>query len=575
MNPLTAYARRLGQAARTLTITTTVAAGAAAAQDPAPQQPPLPIVLEQQQPIPGAAVPLDPAAIPGPPVLVDPAPAPKPNPPRWQTPVARGGYFAVQPTGPGYYTALDQLRGNELAAPPKYPYPRIGPIFIPNSEVNWSYLKDPNNTQHDYADFLKWIPIAPGVTFTTGGEFRYRFMNEVNSMGRTSGATDAYNLFRQRIYGDIWIQDWLRFYGEGNYSDYTARSIAPLATDANRGDILDLFAEARVWRFGENDNPVYLRAGRQELVYGSQRLISALDWPNTRRTFDGVKMYTRTAKWDFDLFAVRPVIAQASTLDASDVNQLFSGAWFTYRNAPGQNVDLYYLDLNNSNLNAAIGNGGVPGGFNVSTFGGRYVGAANGWLWDFEPMLQFGHYSNQSIMAKAVAADVGYQWSDLAWNPQFWMGWEYASGDPNPQASGTRRTFNQLFPFAHYYFGFADIVGRQNINDYFTQFVFYPTKWITMNMQYHVFRLDSDKDALYGPSGNIIRQDKTGKAGDNVGNELDIMSNLHLTNHSDLLLGYSYLFAGSYLKATAPAGPSHDALSANPSLFYAQYSYRW
>ncbi|HEX4612477.1 MAG TPA: alginate export family protein, partial [Urbifossiella sp.] len=259
----------------------------------------------------------------------------------------------------------------------------------------------------------------------------------------------------------------------------------------------------------------------------------------------------------------------------ADHNQFFSGAWFTYRNAPGQNIDLYYLDLNNTNRGAAVGNGGVPGNYNVSTVGGRYVGNHNGWLWDFEPMLQFGHYSNQSILAKAVAIDGGYQFQDVAWNPQIWAGYEYASGDPDPQNSGTRRTFNQLFPFGHYYFGFADLVGRQNINDYFLQGVVNPAKWLTLNTQFHVFRLDSNKDALYGPSGAVVRQDKTGKAGDNVGNELDLLANIHFTNHSDVLVGYSYLWAGSYLKNTAPIGASRDAMSANPSLFYMQYSYRW
>jgi hypothetical protein len=33
--------------------------------------------------------------------------------------------------------------------------------------------------------------------------------------------------------------------------------------------------------------PAYVRVGRQELLYGSQRLISTLDWANTRRTFQG------------------------------------------------------------------------------------------------------------------------------------------------------------------------------------------------------------------------------------------------------------------------------------------------
>ncbi|MDB5305829.1 MAG: alginate export family protein, partial [Gemmataceae bacterium] len=519
---------------------------------------------------PGAAGPGPTSSVPGP-----PAP-PAPVGPRWQTPMPRPGYFVVPPTGPGYYSLLDQIRGAERETPPKYPYPRVSPIFLPNYDVNWSYLKDPKNTEHDYADVLKWIPGGEYATFTTGGEFRYRFMNEVNSNGRTSGATDAYNLFRTRIYGDLWVQDWFRIFGEFLYADVTARSIPPLTTDIDRGDILNLFADLRVFKFGEKDNPVYVRVGRQEMLYGSQRLISPLDWVNTRRTFEGVKVFTRTEKWDFDVFGVQPVVPpRPGQFDTADHNQFFSGAWFTYRPKANQAIDLYYLDLNNTNAGAAIGQGGVPGNYNVSTVGSRYAGTANNWLWDLEAMLQFGHYSNQSILAKAFAVDGGYHFKDVMWNPQFWVGYEYASGDPDPQNTPTRRTFNQLFPFGHYYFGFADIVGRQNINDYFVQGILYPANWLTLLTQFHVFRLDSNKDALYGPAGGILRQDKTGKAGDNVGNELDVLSNFHLTNHSDVLVGYSYLWAGSFLKNTAPPGPAHDAMAANPSLFYAQYSYRW
>ena len=568
MNPLSAYARRLGQAVCTITVLATLATDTATGQDAPPA--PLPASTGVLPETIGTEA--GPMAAPGMAAPAAACPAPAPNPPRWQTPLPRAGYFAVPPTGPGYYTLLDEIRGNELQAPPKYPYPRVSPIFASNADINWSYLKDPNNAQHDYADFLKFMPIADGVTFTTGGEFRYRFMNEINTNGRTTGTTDAYNLFRQRIYGDLWIHDWLRVYGEFLYADTTGRKIAPAATDVDRGDILNLFADVRLFKFGEKDNPVYFRAGRQELCYGSQRLISGLDWVDTRRTFEGFKAFTRTEKWDFDVFSVGPVVPpRAGKFDSADHNQLFSGAWFTYRPQAGQNVDLYYLNLDNTNLLAAVGNGGVPGNYNVSTLGARYAGVAKNWLWDLEGMLQAGHYSNQSIVAKAFAADVGYQFSDCPWNPQFWVGYEYASGDPEPQNSGTRRTFNQMFPFGHYYFGFADLVGRQNINDYFVQNVLYPAKWLTMTTQFHVFRLDSDKDALYGPGGNVVRQDKTGRAGNNVGNELDVMSNIHVSNHSDVLVGYSYLWAGSFLKNTATS----PALAANPSLFYAQYSYRW
>lgn len=571
MHPFQTFGRGLRVATLALMVSTS-ASGLARAQPSAilPDNPaPVPAETETAAAPPGLPTGMD--AIPAAPC----PPAAAPPAPKWVTPFPRLGYFVVPPTGAGYYSLLDHLRGDERQAPPKYPYPRFG--IIPQSyyDVNWSYLKDPKNTDHDYADCLKWMPVADGITFTTGGEFRSRYMQEVNSNNRLSGRVDAYNLFRTRVYGDLWVEDWLRVYAEFLYADYVSRSLTPLATDADRGDLLNLFADLRVFQFGEKDNPVYLRVGRQELLYGSQRLISPLDWVNTRRTFQGAKLFTRTEKWDFDVFAVQPVVPQAGRFDSVDNNRFFSGAWFTYRPQTGQNIDLYYLNLDNTNPGAAVGLGGVPGAYNVNTVGTRYVGTAKNWLWDSEAMLQFGGYSNQAILAKSFAVEGGYQFKDLPWQPQFWAGYEYASGDPDPQVTGTRRTFNQLFPFAHYYFGYTDLVGRQNINDYFLQGVVFPAKWLTCIAQYHVFRLDSDKDALYAANGSVVRQDRTGRAGNDVGNELDLRGNVHVSKHTDVLFGYSRLFAGSFIKNTSPPGPRQNALNTDPELFYLQYSYRW
>ena len=43
--------------------------------------------------------------------------------------------------------------------------------------------------------------------------------------------------------------------------------------------------------------------------------------------------------------------------------------------------------------------------------------------------------------------------------------------------------------------------------------------------------------------------------------------NFHLANNSDLLVGYSYLFGGSFLENTT--GP------ADTSLFYLMFQQRW
>ena len=57
--------------------------------------------------------------------------------------------------------------------------------------------------------------------------------------------------------------------------------------------MLNLFADIKLGQF--LNGPAYLRVGRQELLYGSQRLISTLDWVNTRRTFQGIKGFLANA----------------------------------------------------------------------------------------------------------------------------------------------------------------------------------------------------------------------------------------------------------------------------------------
>jgi hypothetical protein len=479
-------------------------------------------------------------------------------------PIPRPGLFITPPTGPGYYSLVDLLTGNERAAPPRYPYPRFSIMGFSFFDADFRYLDDPNNTEHDIFDPLKRIHLGDNWLFTTGGEFRFRYMNEVDS--RLTGVDNTYDLTRERVYGDLWFRDIFRVYAELLWAESFNQDLPPLVIDRNLGDFLNLFADLKVAELC--DHPVYFRGGRQELLFGSQRLISPLDWANTRRTFEGGRLFYRGDKWDVDAFVVSPVVPTVNHFFSSiNANEVFSGAWATYRPKAGQALDAYYLNLDNTSGTPVTL--GLPAGpYNVNTVGGRWVGDANNWTWDVEGDLQFGDFQQRHILAKAFSAGAGYRFADLPMTPQLWAYYDYASGDPDPSnAHATYGTFNQLFPFGHYYFGFLDLVGRQNINDVNFQVSLFPTKWITTYLQYHVFRLDSAKDALYNAAGTPIRRDPTGAAGNDVGDELDYVINFHIDKHQDVLFGYSHLFAGQFIRQTGNG--------RSPELTYLQYSFRW
>ncbi len=174
-------------------------------------------------------------------------------------------------------------------------------------------------------------------------------------------------------------------------------------------------------------------------------------------------------------------------------------------------------------------------------------GKQDGFLWDVEQMFQTGQFNNRLILADAVTAGGGYHFENVLFHPTVWAYYDFASGSGNPTGNGTYSTFNQLFPFSHYYLGWLDLVGRQNIQDLNAHLYLYPTKWIRFWVQYHHFELANSHDALYNAGGVPTTRDPTGRAGTNVGDEMDFIVNFHLTNTSDILMGYSHLFPGLFL----------------------------
>jgi len=475
----------------------------------------------------------------------------------------RLGLYPVVPTGPGYYSGWDFLRGEYRQKPPPFPWGRTSLKAFPFYDADFRYLDDSKNTYFMWSDFLKRRRVGDDWLFSTGGEFRDRYMNEIDS--RLTTKVNRYEQLRTLAYGSLYYGDDFGVFVQYLDAQQFGSTLPPLRIDRDRSDLVDLFVDLKLFEW--RDRGVYVRGGRQEISLGSQRLVSNLDWANTLRTFQGVRTFRQGEKWDLNAFWLQPIIPNPTYFDSPDYRQNFSGVWATYRSKPGRFWDLYALNLNNSNR-IFSGQAGVLGGENSTTLGTRIVGDVdNTWLYDAEGMLQVGRHSNQQLQAGASTTGIGYNFKNVETTPQVWLYYDFASGDAQPGQGSKFGTFNQLFPFGHYYLGYLDLVARQNIQDLNVQFVAYPTNWIYLLLQYHNFHLAQARSPLFGAGGGLERVDPTGAAGTNVGNELDLLVNFHLTAHQDILIGYSKLFAGSYIAKTGP--------NVSPELFYLQHQLRW
>jgi len=422
--------------------------------------------------------------------------------------------------------------------PKPAPKPYKG-VFYNN---DFSYLEDPCNDQCYLGDVLKRNRIGCRTVLDIGGEYRMRHMSE-DLFNRND-----YLLHRTRLYTNLEIGDAFRVYGEGIDAVSEFEDVPPRPIDENRLDVLNLFADAKLVEADRGD--LWFRFGRQELLYGAQRLISPLDWANTRRTFDGANFIWEGQNWRADTFVTRPVSlwqhlpATDHNFDNPDQSQEFSGIYLTRKGLKNKSLDVYFLRYTDDD-----GIRDFSPDFEYNTIGARLAGNYCNWLWEIEGAYQFGDYADLDHSAGFYTLGAGRKLAKLPWNTDFWVYYDWASGDSDPN-DGTNGTFNQLFPLGHKYFGWMDIIGRQNIEDLNVRITTSPHERVKLILWYHVFHLQQARDALYNPLSAPVRRDPTGAAGQNVGQELDMAVDITLTPRVNLLFGYCHFYTGSFINNT-------------------------
>ncbi|NOY42440.1 MAG: alginate export family protein, partial [Planctomycetes bacterium] len=246
-------------------------------------------------------------------------------------------------------------------------------VFYAN---DFSYLDDPEYDGNCLGDCLKLNPMGPcgrWGTLDVGGQLRVRYHNEQGMGQDLAGAGTRrfedtkhdFVLTRLRMYANWKVNDSVRFYSEAIFADVSDDdgTYNPRGIDRNYGDFLNLFVDLRLT---EN---LILRVGRQELLYGVERVVSPLDWANTRRTFEGVKALWKDGDWAVDTFYTHFVPVDPNDLDEADYDQTFYGSYVSYSGWKNASLDVYYLGYDNENA------GPITGDFSLHTLGARLSGS--------------------------------------------------------------------------------------------------------------------------------------------------------------------------------------------------------
>jgi hypothetical protein len=442
----------------------------------------------------------------------------------------------------GFALGFFLLWNKSASAQPK------GPVYSNvRYEDDYGFLANGRGT--DPFNQIKKIPLGGQSSLSFGGSYRFRFERDANRrFGASNPQTQSFYLNRIFLFADVSLGSRVRVFGEGKYAAIANNDLpAPLTAEDNL-DLQNLFAE--VWLVKNDKAKLGLRAGRQEMQFGKQRLVSPLDWVNTRRTFDGGRVTANVSGWKLDGFFTRVVEQNPEAFNRADDSQTFAGA-YAQRTFKGKSVSFYYLRLKEDDLLARSGSG-AAGDYQCGTVGAGYDGANKNFDWTTEAAYQFGSFSTDDIAAYMLAFEGGYTFGKAWAKPRLALGLDIASGDKDP-TDDKKQTFNQLFPLAHPYFGWADQVARQNIQAATLSLTLRPHARVSAKVQALGFRLAQARDAFYNAAGAAVRRSTTGAAGKDLGSEFDAEVTYNPNVHLSVMLGYTRFTPGDFIKQTGVA----------------------
>jgi len=378
------------------------------------------------------------------------------------------------------------------------------------------------------------------------GEYRARVEGFSNG-GFRDGNDDAYLLSRFRVNMRIQPASWAKFFFQGQDARVYWKSQTPKAPPFQ--DSMDL---RQAWvEFGDAEKKSFaLRVGRQELVYGEQRLVGHVSWLNTARSFDAALAQFHHGNIRVDAFAAAVVSVRDGEFNRRADGNNFHGLYGKIdKVVPKGLLEPYLFWRVAPSVRAESG---TSGKLNFFTPGFRFVGALpRGFDYSVEMAFQRGDFAVDRVSAWAGHWRVGRVFPNLRFTPRLIGEYQYASGDDNSR-DGVRGTFDQLYPTPHDKIGLADQVGWRNVSAVRLGVEMKLTKKLLLTPNYHNIWLASRFDALYNVAGVAVARSVSGAAGRHVGQEADLQLAYPLAKSIHLSGGYAYLFSGRFLKTTTP-----------------------
>jgi len=413
-------------------------------------------------------------------------------------------------------------------------------------EEDYSNLKQ-DSSKHWYKT-TKFDPLSKnGNTYLSiGGDIRYQyqwFKNE--NWGESPKDDDGFILTRYLVHADIHAGSHFRTFVQLQSSLANGKVEPASPVDENQLDLHQAFTDIAFPL--QHQQALTIRIGRQELLYGSQRLVAVRDGPNNRQSFDAARLLYTHPGWKADVFFSHFVQSKQQIFDDGFKNNIrFWGAYLVKNNIPFlNNADVYYFGLWKNKAKFDDGTGREL----RHSIGSRIWAAKKFWRYDIEGLYQFGDFAGKTISAWTFSVNTGYKFATTLLKPEVGIKTELISGDAKYN-DNKLQTFNPLFPRGGY-FGLVSLIGPANLCDIHPSLSFDLSRKVFFDIDYDLFWRYSRNDGIYGPNVAMIYSGKDSRhrsIGRQYSNTLEYIPN----NFLYFRFEFTWFKAGDFLQDVGP-----------------------
>jgi Alginate export len=411
-------------------------------------------------------------------------------------------------------------------------------------DENYEYLKD---SVQNFYNKLKFYPLSKNKKMyaSFGGEARLEFVSMYNeTWGKTNTGHDDFYLQRYDFYGDIHIGNRFRVFAQLRSALENGRENGPRPIDEDKLNVQNLFADAIVWT--KAPNSLTLRIGKQEIDYGSSRLISVRDGPNVRLYFTGAKVMFASASFFADAFVMKADTINPGVLDnKTSKNVNLWGVYSSRMISEIANLDVFYIGIYRQNSVFEEGTANET----RHTIGFRFFKNVGGFTYDVEGTYQFGKFGNGNISASAAAIDIGYQIPNVKFKPSINLRSDYISGD-RKKGDGQLGSFNPIYPQGGY-FGFDPQIGSVNLLALHPYATFLLLPNLVLQTDIVISWRQSLQDGIYRPSGTFYMAGSS-SSNRHIGNAYLATAVYSFNRFISLNTGIQYFKTGSFIHDIIP-----------------------